>query len=146
VSPETAFGWLSASVLPWWALWLAAPRSRLALRAASHGLVFVALSLCYAALLFAALASGPGLGGMDFEGLRAGISTPQGFLAGWTHYLAFDLFVGAWILREARRLELEPRPFLLLTLLVGPLGLGAFLLRRGARLRSLGALGQTDLA
>jgi hypothetical protein len=145
VTAETAFTALNTLVLPWWALWLAAPHSRLALRAASHGAVFTALSLCYALLLGAAVAGG-GLGGFDFDGLRAGLSTPLGFLAGWTHYLVFDLFVGAWILRESRRLEVEPRPYLLFALLAGPIGLGAFLLRRGFRLRSFGGLGETDLA
>jgi hypothetical protein len=144
VTPETAFTALNALVLPWWALWLLAPRSRLALRAASHGAVFIGLALCYALLLGAAVATG-GPAGFDFESLRAGLGTPLGFLAGWTHYLVFDLFVGAWILREARRLEVEPRPFLLFALLAGPIGLGAFLLRRAWRLRSFGGLGETDL-
>ena len=72
-------------------------------------------------------------------------SEPLGFLAGWTHYLAFDLFIGAWILREAARLDLEPRPYLFLTLLAGPLGLMAFLVRRSLRLRDVGQLGRADL-
>ena len=145
MTTDTAFTALSASVLPWWLCWLVAPRSRLALRAASHGAVFVALSLCYALLLCAALAGG-GLGGFDAASLRAGLATPAGFLAGWTHYLVFDLFVGAWIVREARRLDVEARPFLLFALLAGPVGLGAFLVRRAWRLRSFGGLGETDLA
>jgi hypothetical protein len=145
VTAETAFRLLNTLVLPWWGLWLFAPRSRLAQRAASHGAVFALLCAAYALLFAAAIASG-GLGGFDFDGLRAGLATPLGFLAGWTHYLVFDLFVGAWIVREASRLEVEPRPFLLFALLAGPVGLGAFLVRRAWRLRSFGGLGRTDLA
>jgi len=146
VSPDALFRTLSLAVLPWWALWLAAPRSALALRAASHGAVFVALSLCYALLFVAALAHAPALSGFGAAGVRAALATPFGFLAGWTHYLVFDLFVGAWIVRESRRGEREPRPVQQLALLAGPLGLGGFLLRRAFRLRSFGALGETDLA
>ena len=58
-------------------------------------------------------------------------------LVGWVHYLAFDLFVGAWQVRVARR---DALPFLLvvpclaLTFLAGPLGLALFLaLRFGMR-------------
>jgi hypothetical protein len=29
-------------------------------------------------------------------------SNPWLLLAGWTHYLAFDLFIGSWKLRDAR--------------------------------------------
>ena len=146
MTTDTAFSLLNAAVLPWWLLWLAAPRSALAQRAASHGAVFVALAAVYAVFFAAALAANDLSGGMQAEAVRAGLATPRGFLAGWTHYLVFDLFVGAWILREARRLDVEARPFLLFTLMAGPLGLGSFLVRRAWRLRRLGGIGDTDLA
>jgi len=145
VDAETAFRLLNLCVLPWWAVFLVAPRSAFARRAASHGGVFLALAAVYAGLLAAAIATGPG-GGFDYGGLRTALSAPIGFLAGWTHYLVFDLFVGAWLLRESGRIDVEPRPYLLLTLLAGPLGLGSFLLRRWWRLRSLSQIGETDLA
>jgi hypothetical protein len=145
VDPARAFDLLNAVVLPWWAVWLVAPRSELAARMAAHAAVFIALALVYAALLGAALATGE-MTGFDFEGIRAGLSSDLGLLAGWTHYLAFDLFAGAWIVREARRLELEPRVFLFFTLMAGPIGLGAFLARRAVRLRGLGQIGETDVA
>ena len=122
------------------------PKIRRAVRAASHGGVLLGLAGVYALLLGGALASGGAAGGLDFDGLRVTLATPLGFLAGWTHYLAFDLFVGAWIVREALRLDLEPRPALLFALFVGPIGLAAFLLQRGLRLRSLGQIGEGDLA
>jgi len=145
LTPERAFQILNLVVLPWWGVFLVAPRSRLAARLGSHGGVFVALALAYTILLVSAVASGPAVG-MGYEDLRRMLATPIGFLAGWTHYLCFDLFVGAWILREARRLGVEPRPFLFFTLMAGPVGLGSFLLRRAWALRSLGQLGETDLA
>ena len=141
---ELAFRLLNLIVLPWWGIWLAAPRSAWAARAASHSAIFLALCAVCTLLLAAAVACGAGQG-LGFDGLRLGIATPQGFLAGWAHYLALDLFVGAWIVREARRLEVEARPYLLVTLIAGPVGLGAFLVRRALRLRNLGQLGGTDL-
>ena len=143
MSAALAFRLLNLVVLPWWIVWLAAPRSRLAARAAGGAAIFVALCAVYALLLAAAIATG-GPGGLDFDSMRAALGTPVGFLAGWTHYLVFDLFVGAWIVREAARLRVEPRLFLVFALLVGPVGLGAFLIRRAARLRSFGQLGETD--
>jgi hypothetical protein len=145
VNAEQAFQLLNLVVLPWWAAWLVAPRSRWALRAASHGAVFVGLAAVYAVLLGAAIAGGGPGGGLGFDALRASLAAPIGFLAGWTHYLCFDLFVGAWIVRESRRIDVEPRAFLFFTLMAGPIGLGGFLVRRGWRLRSLGQIGETDL-
>lgn len=45
--------------------------------------------------------------------------------AGWVHYLAFDLFVGSWEVRDARERgipHLAVVPCLLLTFLFGPAG------------------------
>lgn len=145
MSAARVFQLLNLVVLPWWAVFLAAPRSRIAGRAASHSAIFLGLSLLYAAFLALAIAAGAGQGGFDFDGLRGALGTPRGFLAGWTHYLAFDLFIGAWIVRESGRLGVEPRPYLLLTLVAGPIGLGGFLIRRWLRLRTLGQLGEPDL-
>jgi len=47
-------------------------------------------------------------------------------LAGWVHYLAFDLFIGAWETRDAmaRRIpRLLLAPCLVLTFMLGPIGL-----------------------
>ena len=56
MSGQVAFQLLNWIVLPWWAIWIAAPGSRLARRASRHGAVFVALSAIYAVLLVAAVA------------------------------------------------------------------------------------------
>ncbi len=59
-------------------------------------------------------------------------------LAGWVHYLAFDLLLGVWIRGEARRVALPlayVAPCLLLTFLLGPLGWLAFMGLRLFRLR-----------
>jgi hypothetical protein len=146
VDAEVLFRLLNLAVLPWWAVWIAAPRSARAASLASHSGVWLALGGIYALLLLAALHGGAASGGLDFDSLRGALATRTGFLAGWTHYLAFDLFVGAWIVRESRRLDVEPRPYLALTLLAGPLGLFGFLARRWLRLRTLGQLGESDLA
>jgi hypothetical protein len=60
-------------------------------------------------------------------------------LAGWVHYLAFDLLVGAWNRREATRIGLALwllLPCLLLTFLFGPLGWLMFMALRFYRMRA----------
>ncbi len=61
-------------------------------------------------------------------------------LAGWLHYLAFDLFVGAWQVRTAREEGLSHFvivPALLLTFMFGPFGLLVFFITRYALQRKL---------
>lgn len=60
-------------------------------------------------------------------------SLPSAALAGWVHFLAFDLFIGAWQCRTARREAIRfwfVVPCLTITFLFGPLGLLFFLILR----------------
>ncbi len=62
-------------------------------------------------------------------------SNQHALLAGWIHYLAFDLLIGAWICRVARREAIRfwwVVPCLLLTFLFGPAGFLLFALLRWA--------------
>lgn len=83
-----------------------------------------------------------GTGGGSFTSL-AGVmklfDTPGGATLGWTHYLAFDLFIGMWIARDADQKgfsRIVQVPFLFLTLMVGPVGLLAWLIVRERRARA----------
>ncbi len=86
----------------------------------------------------------PGGGGADFTtiaGVRAIFGSDAGVTIGWTHYLAFDLFVGLWIARDADAKgtsRLVQAPILLATLLAGPLGLGIWLALREPAARRQG--------
>ena len=66
---------------------------------------------------------------------------PWLLLAGWVHYLAFDLFIGAWQVREAQRLGISHFFLLALTLpltfLFGPVGLLVFWMIRSVAKRQL---------
>jgi sorbitol-specific phosphotransferase system component IIC len=58
------------------------------------------------------------------------------------HYLAFDLFTGAWEARDAVRLGISRwavLPCLVLTFLFGPMGLALYLLVKLAMRKSVGA-------
>src|SRR3546814_3795162 len=80
---------------------------------------------------------------MDFTslaGVMALFATKGGMLVGWVHYLAFDLFAGMWIARDADQKgfsRIVQFPLLVLTLLAGPVGLLAWLIVRERRARAL---------
>ncbi len=87
------------------------------------------LAALYAALIMAFWASAPG-GFGSLAQVMALFTNPGAALAGWTHYLAFDLFIGAWQVRRARAIglpHLAVLPCLVLTFLFGPIGLLLFL-------------------
>jgi hypothetical protein len=102
------------------------------------------LAAAYVAVIGWKLASGPPPGDVTtIAGLRAAFADDWVFAAAWTHYLVFDMVVGAWIARDAVRLGI-PWPLrtlaLVLTFLAGPVGFLLHLLVRGGLLFRRGGL------
>lgn len=83
------------------------------------------LAVIYVVLVAATFARSEG-GFSSLAGVRALFDNPWALLAGWTHYLAFDLFIGGWEVRDAQQRgipHLLVVPALVLTFLLGPAGL-----------------------
>jgi hypothetical protein len=73
-------------------------------------------------------------------GVAALFSNPWLLLAGWVHYLAFDLFIGTWEVRDAQANAISHLlviPCLLLTFLFGPIGLLLYFVIRGVKAKSI---------
>ena len=122
-----AFGcWLLLIVLPGRA-WVTRRVAGVAVPAA-----FAALYLIIIAVHFVGSAGGFS----SLQDVALLFSNPWLLLAGWIHYLAFDLLVGAWEARDARERgipHLFVVPCLVLTFLFGPAG---WLLYLGIRSRA----------
>lgn len=129
-----------------WAVLVLAPRTPLAQSAvfyAGAGLLCLTYAVLLALLLTGALdsgATGEG-GGTSFTTIadvRALFASDGGVVVGWVHYLAFDLFTGMWIARDADQKgfpRLVQAPVLLLTFMAGPAGLLLWMAIRERRAR-----------
>ena len=109
-------------------------------RAAGASLAFAYL------LMFVAWASSASVLAKDYSigGIGAFFAIPELRLVGWVHYLAFDLWVGSWQVEEAGRSGMKRAaliPCLVLTWLVGPVGLLLFLALRRSSTRGNDAHG-----
>ena len=103
--------------------------------------VAIPLTLAVTYLVFLAEHFGESTGSFGtLAGVAALFSNPWLLLAGWVHYLAFDLFVGAWQVRDAQANAIPHLlviPCLVLTFLFGPVGLLLYFAIRVARLKRL---------
>jgi predicted ferric reductase len=125
MSPDAAFQLANPLAMAGWLLLLVAPRARWTAPLVT-GVVMPALfALAYGALLASQLGVlEGGFGSLD-EVARL-FENRWALLAGWLHYLAFDLFVGSWEVRDANRNGVHRglvAPCLVLTFLLGPVGL-----------------------
>ncbi len=93
----------------------------------------ILLAIAYSGLVF----SGFGGSGGDFsslDGVRQLFTSDTVLVAGWFHYLAFDLFVGTVIASKADEIGIHrilQVPILALTFMFGPAGLLVFQMVRG---------------
>jgi hypothetical protein len=142
---ETAFSAANLFALLGWIALVLAPLARARMVAAAR-IVGFALCLAYATALTLALThpeagspSGGGFGSLAAVG--ALFSNKGALLAGWIHYLAFDLWTGAWEARDAERAGVPHwllLPCLALTFMAGPAGLALYLIiRTGFRGRAM---------
>ncbi|MGB0922284.1 MAG: ABA4-like family protein [Alphaproteobacteria bacterium] len=145
---ETAFTIANLSVLPFWALLIFLPNARITRHFAQDGLIIILLGAAYTGLFVWTLTSGDSLGAMSspsLETLSASFTDPRIMLLGWIHYLAFDLFVGMWIARDAKRFQISHflvAPCLFFTFMAGPLGAAAYLLIRFGYTRCMNFISQ----
>ena len=137
LTPEQVFLYANYGVLPFWALLILVPTLKITDIIVHSVLAPLLLGTLYLWLFMDGAFGANGISLADFatlDGVMHLFSMKQAVVAGWVHYLVFDLFVGAWIGRDAQRCavpHLVVIPCLALTLLLGPLGLMAYLLLRG---------------
>lgn len=135
LTPDSLFSLASSLVLPGWALLALAPRWRVTKWLVLSGAWPLGLAVVYAGCIATHYLGGHGSEGgfSSLAQVAALFHSPWALLAGWVHYLCFDLWVGAWQVRDAQRRQVPHwavAPALALTFMLGPVGL---LLYCGAR-------------
>lgn len=128
---ETVFSLCNLTATAGWVMLLAVPRSRRAMTIA--GTVIPLLLAGVYLTLFAWHARGSQGGFSSLAGVAQLFGNPWLLLAGWVHYLAFDLLIGTWEVEDARRRGVRHFfvvPCLFLTFMFGPAG---WLLYQGVR-------------
>ena len=131
MNPESIFAVANGLALAAWIVLILFQR-----RTWSANIVVIATVSCFAAayaILIAARWSSSTGSFSTLAGVAALFSNPWLLLAGWLHYLAFDLLVGRWEAQDASARGLRPwvvAPSMVLTFLFGPLGWLSYVILR----------------
>ena len=133
MTPAQVFDIASLMVLPMWLLMIFLPKWNGTQWLIDYKIVPILLSLIYLVYTSLSIAGG---GGLDFGSLDSVMqlfTVEEAVLAGWVHYLAFDLIVGMWILDQNKTLGLPSiliGTCLFFTFLLGPVGFLLFTLTK----------------
>lgn len=131
MSLETLFSLCSGLAMLGWLGLVLTPKSDLTRRLYPSVAAPVMLGMVYLYLMISFQGEAPDEGGFGtLAEVKALFSIDGLLLAGWIHYLAFDLFIGAWILRDSQDHQINHfliLPCLFFTLMAGPFGLLLYL-------------------
>lgn len=120
-------GWAVLILSPWRRKWMFQ----------ITGLIMPALlAIAYAVLIVPNFTSVEGAGYGSLSQARALFSADVLLLAGWIHFLAFDLAVGTYVAKRSDAIGLSrliQAPILLLCFMFGPIGFMIFVLIKGLR-------------
>ena len=135
MSPHQIFSVANLVAFCCWLLLILLPGRTWVTRGVAGVAVPAGLGVLYTVIIAAQFFGSAG-GFSSLQDVALLFSNPWLLLAGWIHYLAFDLLVGTWEARDARERgipHLFVVPSLLLTFLFGPAG---WLLYLGIRSRA----------
>lgn len=122
-----------------WVLLIGFPTKRWTFAAVSNGGISAILGIFYVYFILISFSSEGG-NFMTLASLKQLFQSDIALLAGWSHYLAFDLFIGAWMTSNAQRLGLthwKIIPCLLLTFMLGPVGLLSYFVVRAVMTKKI---------
>jgi hypothetical protein len=139
MSPDAVFQVANTAVLPGWLLLVFAPRWKWASGLIGPVIYGGLFGMAYLIIMVSQFGEGEGSFG-SLQGVAAFFENPWLLLAGWIHYLAFDLFVGCWEVRDARRngiSHLLVVPCLFFTFMLGPIGWLMYLVVRSVRTKKV---------
>jgi hypothetical protein len=125
VTPETLFSICGLVATCGWLLLIFAPAKRWSSTIVAGRAIPLLFAVVYLFLFIAHWGEGPG-GFGSLHDVAALFANPWILLAGWIHYLAFDLFIGSWEVRDSIETGVSHWfviPCLALTFLFGPVGL-----------------------
>jgi hypothetical protein len=124
MTPEHVFSIANLVALAGWILLVLVPGRRWVADVATAWVIPGLFALAYTPIVATQFFGGQG-GFSSLAAVSTLFSNPWTLLAGWIHYLAFDLLIGTWEARDARQRgvpHLALVPCLALTFMFGPAG------------------------
>jgi hypothetical protein len=139
ISADAIFSLANTAILAGWVLLIAFPNWKHTQTLVLNGII-VLFALLYSFLILKDIGSFNPSSFSTLANVKALFQNDFTLTAGWVHYLAFDLFVGAYIVRKSQKLNI-PRWLYTLTLpftfMFGPMGYLLFFIIKSFKTGSL---------
>ena len=132
MSADVIFNLANLFVLIGWILIIFAPHWKMTQNITLNGVVLI-LSFVYLSIFITILPEFSADSFSSLENVKALFQNDMAVTLGWVHYLAFDLFVGAYIVRKGQEIGMPRWQYTLclpFTFIAGPVGFVIFSILR----------------
>lgn len=139
MTPSSIFSFGNAFVVLGWLLLLALPHWKYTQALVLNGVVLL-LAVIYAVMVISDLGSFEADSFNSLESVKALFTTDKAIAIGWLHYLAFDLFVGAYVVKKSKEIGLARWIYSLIlpfVFMFGPVGYLIFVIAKTIKTGSL---------
>lgn len=129
MTPSEVFSIVNMMAFPMWLLMIILPKWKVTKFLIDYKIIPLLLSIIYAIYIINSMLTGPAMDFGSLESVMGLFTVENAVLAGWVHYLAFDLLVGMWMLDQNKELKIHPllmAPCLIGTFMIGPIGFIVF--------------------
>ena len=140
MTPTDVFSIANMVAMSMWLLMIILPKWKVTSFLIDFKVIPLLLSIVYAIYIIQSILGGGGLDFGSLESVMALFTKEDALLAGWIHYLAFDLLVGMWILDQNKALKIHHlliAPCLFGTFMLGPIGFLLFMIIRAFKLKNI---------
>lgn len=140
MTPTDIFSFANMTAMPMWLLMIILPKWKVTRFLIDYKVIPILLSVTYAFYIIQSLLRGGSLDFGSLESVMILFTKEDAVLAGWVHYLAFDLLVGIWILNQNKMLKIHQliiAPCLFGTFMLGPIGFLLFMIVRAFKIKKV---------
>jgi len=129
--PSSIFSIVNIAAMVMWFLLVFLPRWKVTKFLIQYKLIPIALAIVYVIFIVQSLLAGVVLDFGSLNSVKTLFTNENLLLAGWIHYLVFDLLIGMWILDQNKNLGINNLFIalcLIFTFMLGPIGYLLFIL------------------
>ena len=133
MEPTDVFSIANMTAMPMWLLMIILPKWKITGYLIDYKIIPILLSAVYLFYIVQSISGGSGLDFGSLESVMAMFTKEDAVLAGWVHYLAFDLLIGMWIVNQNKTLKIHQILIAIClfgTFMLGPVGFLLFMILR----------------
>ncbi|MFT6337826.1 MAG: hypothetical protein ACI86M_000824 [Saprospiraceae bacterium] len=106
MTPAEVFPIGGLSAMPMWALMILLPKWKITRFLIDYKVVPIVIAIIYAVYIYLSISANGPMDFGSFDSVKELFTEDNAILAGWMHYICFDLLIGMWMVNKNREIKI----------------------------------------